>query len=122
FFYPPVAPIIVASMWLLSPSMVQRSFDLEGYCLGITMLFSIGTIVLVYFVGKELWAPPAGLVAAAFYAVTMIAMDTANSVQSYPTFFLMLAILLCFRSIRNPSPIWLSLMGVCVGLAAASKY
>src|SRR5437016_7778966 len=114
FYYPPVAPIIIASTWLLSPAMLQRSFDLDGYCLGITMLFSMGTIVLVYFVGKELWAPPAGLVAAAFYAVTMIAMDTANTVQSYPTFFLMLAILLCFRSIRNPTSIRLSLMGICL--------
>jgi len=121
FWYPPVAPLIVAATALVARPVLQGAFDLGLYCLFVNIGFSLGTIGAVYLIGRE-WGPKVGLAAASFYAVTMIAVVSCNNVQVYPTFFAMFAIYYFFRSLRRPSTLDLMLMGVLLGLGIASKY
>jgi Dolichyl-phosphate-mannose-protein mannosyltransferase len=121
FFYPPVAPLIVASTALVIQAVAPGVFDLEPYCLFLTIAFSLGTLIVIYFIGKE-WEPSVGLAAAAFYAVTMISVSSCKNVQVFSTFFSLLAIYFFYRSLRNPSTLRLSLIGIFLGLAVGSKY
>lgn len=121
FFYPPVAPLIVASTALMIQPVAPGVFDLALYCLFLTIAFSLGTLIVIYLIGKE-WGPSVGLAAAAFYAVTMIAVSSCKNVQVFSTFFSLLAIYFFYRSLRNPSTLRLSLIGIFLGLAVGSKY
>jgi hypothetical protein len=121
FIYPPVAPLIVASTALVIQAVAPGVFDLGLYCLFLTIAFSLGTLIVIYFIGKE-WEPSVGLAAASFYAVTMIAVASCNNLQVYSTFFALLSIYFFYRSLRHPSTLELSMMGIFLGLAVASKY
>jgi|GEM_PF-6687734 len=121
FFYPPVAPLIVASTALMFQAIAPGVFDLGLYCLLLTVAFSLGTVLVIYFIGKE-WEPSVGLAAASFYAVTMIAVTSCNNLQVFSTFFTLLAIYFFYRSLRNPSTFELSLTGIFLGLAVGAKY
>lgn len=121
FFYPPVAPMIVASTGLLLQAVWPEVLDFARYCLLFNVGVSIATLLIVYLVGRE-WSVPVGLAAMSFYAVTMIAIYSSDNVQMYPTFFSMLALYFFFRSVRKQSVINLTSMGVFLGLGVASKY
>lgn len=121
FFYPPVPALIVGSTAIIAEAFFKDAFDLGRYCLFLNVGFSVATVALVYLIGKE-WGPNVGLVAASFYAVTMIAVHSCNNVQVYPTFFAMFAIYFFYRALRKPSTVNLTAMGVLLGLGVASKY
>lgn len=121
FFYPPVAPLIVASTALVTQAVAPGAFDLGLYCLFLTIAFSLGTLIVIYFIGKE-WEASVGLAAASFYAVAMIAVASCGNLQVFSTFFALLAIYFFYRSLRNPSTLRLSLIGIFLGLAVGSKY
>jgi len=121
FFYPPVAPIIVAATALVLQKFTSTPLDLGLYCLFVSIGISLVTVGVVYLIGKE-WTPSIGLAAAAFYAVTMIAVTSCSNVQVYPTFFAMLAIYWFLKSLDRPTFLNLAFMGVSLGLAIASKY
>ena len=121
FIYPPVAPLIVASTALIVQAVAPASFSLGPYCLFLTVAFSLGTVLVIYYIGKE-WEPSVGLAAAALYAVTMVAVASCNNLQVFSTFFALLAIYFFYRSIGNPFTLRLSLMGIFLGLAVGAKY
>jgi hypothetical protein len=121
FFYPPVAPILVASTGLIAASISHGPLNFAVYCLLFSIGISLATVVVVYFIGKD-WSTHVGLVACSLYAVSMIAIDCANTVQAYATFFSMLALYMFYRSLRTPSVSNLAFMGICLGLGVASKY
>ena len=122
FYYPPVAPLIVASTATFIQNIIPRNlFNLGLHCLLITIGLSVATIIPVYLIGRE-WSKGTGLVAASFYAVTMIAVASADTVQVYPTFFAMFAVYFFCRSLRTASRLNLILIGVSLGLGVASKY
>src|SRR5439155_3967499 len=106
---------------LVAQPLLIGAFDLGLYCLLVNIGFSLGTIGAVYLIGRE-WGPKVGLAAAAFYAVTMIAVVSCNNVQVYPTFFAMFAVYYFYRSLRRQSGLDLTLMGILLGLGVASKY
>ena len=121
FFYPPVAPMVVALFYLPVSLMAPGVIDLGRFCSVLTITVDVGTLLLLYFVGRE-WGVRVGLVAAAFYAVTMVAVVSTGNVQIYSTFFVMLAFYYLLRSLREPSRMNLVLMGGFLGLAVATKY
>jgi hypothetical protein len=121
FFYPPVAPLIVAGAARVVSTIIPGGFNLALHCLFITILFSTATIVVLYYLGSE-WSPSVGLLAASFYAVTMIAVDSAINVQVYSAFFALLAIYFFYKCLRQPWSTNLMLMGILLGLAIGSKY
>jgi hypothetical protein len=121
FFYPPVAPMIVASTAMLLQVVLPEALDFARYCLLFNIGVSVATLLVVYLIGRQ-WSVPVGLAAMSFYAVTMIAIYSSDNVQMYPTFFSMLALYFLFRSVRKQSVINLTLMGIFLGLGVASKY
>lgn len=121
FFYPPLAPMLVASTGIITAAISHSPINFAIYCLIFSIGISLASLIVVYFIGRE-WNAYVGLVACSFYAVSMIAVDCANTVQAYATFFSMLALYFFYRSFRNLSRVNLSLMGICLGLGVASKY
>jgi hypothetical protein len=121
FFYPPVAPMIVASTGMLLQAVLPEALDFSRYCLLFNIGVSVATLLVVHLIGRQ-WSVPVGLAAMSFYAVTMIAIYSSDNVQMYPTFFSMLALYFFLRSVRKQSVINLTLMGVFLGLGVASKY
>ena len=121
FFYPPVAPFIVAFFFLPISALTPGMMDLGIFCRYLTIAIDLGTLALIYLVGKE-WSGKAGLMAAAFYGVTMIAIVSTGNPQAYSTFFVMLAFYWLCRSLRNQSGVNLVLMGASLGLAVSAKY
>jgi hypothetical protein len=122
FYYPPVAPLIVASTAILIQHIIPKNlFDLGLHCLLITIGLSVATIIPVYLIGRE-WSPSIGIVAASFYTVTMIAVASSDTVQVYPAFFAMFAVYFFCRSLRTASSLNLALMGITLALGVASKY
>ncbi len=121
FFYPPVAPMIVASTGMLLQAVLPEALDFARYCLLFNIGVSVATLLVVYLIGRQ-WSMPVGLAAMSFYAVTMIAIYSSDNVQMYPTFFSMLALFFFFRSVLKQSVINLTLMGAFLGLGVASKY
>jgi hypothetical protein len=121
FFYPPVAPLIIAGTAKIISAIIPGIFDLGLHCLFITIVFSSVTIVVLYYIGRE-WSPAVGLLAAAFYGVTMIAVDSAINVQVYSAFFTLLAIYFFYKYQHQPKSANLILMGTFLGLAIGSKY
>jgi hypothetical protein len=92
-------------------------------------LADLGTVLLLFLVGRRLYGTRAGLLAMALGAVTVLLIQQAHfyTVDSAATFFTMLAALFAVRAADQgvagrPIP-WvdLALGGVAVGLAAACK-
>ena len=55
FFYPPVAPIIVASTGIVAPQTVlPKSLDFARYCLLFNIGVSVATLLVVYLIGQTM--------------------------------------------------------------------
>ena len=123
FFYPPVAPILVAALSLPGAIFLPESFHLGMFCRYTTIAISLLTIPVVYLLGR-FWGGRVGLVAAALFSVNMIA-STSNStgnVQAYSTLFSGLAIYYALRVYQRPTIWLLCSLGAFFALAVATKY
>jgi 4-amino-4-deoxy-L-arabinose transferase-like glycosyltransferase len=88
----------------------------------LTALFDTGTVLLLFWLGRRLFNPAVGLLAAALLAVTVIHIQSAHFfiVDPYLAFFTLLALYLL---VRRPSSLpHLLLAGAAVGLAVGSKF
>jgi len=112
-----------------SPQHMLAAFEADPYrffVVGrlITSLFGIASIYLVYRLGKDLYSPAAGMVAALFLAFNFshISRGLLITTDIPLVFFILLAFILILR-IANQGHrkhyIW---AGICVGLAAGVKY
>jgi 4-amino-4-deoxy-L-arabinose transferase-like glycosyltransferase len=88
----------------------------------LTALFDVGTVGLLFLLGRSLFTPTVGLLSAALLAVTVIHIQSAHFfiVDPYLTFFTLLALYLLVR--RPLSLPHLLLAGVAVGLAVGAKF
>jgi hypothetical protein len=91
-------------------------------------LFDVGTVVLVYLIGRRLYGRAAGLLAMALAAFTPFVIQQAHffTVDSMAAFFMVLTAYLSVRAglsdvSRRPSWLDFGLAGVAAGLAAACK-
>lgn len=121
FFYPPVPAIIVASfagVW----RVLGGGGEVAVQCGVVGLIFALATVAVVYVLGR-FWGRPHGLIAMAFYAVTMSAVLVRHgNVQVYSTFFVSLAMYGVLRS-GIDGRIWTcTLAGIWLGLGVASKY
>ncbi|TAK67665.1 MAG: phospholipid carrier-dependent glycosyltransferase, partial [Bacteroidetes bacterium] len=90
----------------------------------VTMLFDVGTIIVVYEFASSLFSKKEGLIATILVAVNplMIQHGHTINVDTPLVFFTVLSLLLCYKILLNPS-LKLSLWtGAVIGLAASSKY
>ncbi|HEY3066266.1 MAG TPA: glycosyltransferase family 39 protein [Methylomirabilota bacterium] len=120
FFYPPV-PAMITGMGTLAWWKLGGGGSLGTVCRTFGLGVSLATVAVVYMVGR-LWGPRHGAIAALLYAVTMIAAIVQVNVQAYSTLFLWLALYAALRASASGGTLALTLAGVFLGLAIASKY
>ena len=91
---------------------------------GITALFDVGTVVLVFLIGRKLYGRWAGLLAATLSAFTVIQIQLAHffAVDPISTTFVLLALYGAMRMAERDSTGDAVLTGVAAGLAVASKF
>ncbi len=120
FFYPPVPAMVVASaarLW----SMLGGPGTVAAVCGTVGLLFELATVLLVYLIGR-LWGRSHGLIAMAFYAVSMATVVADGNVQVYSAFFVALATYGVLRAANQGGARAPALAGVWLGLGVASKY
>lgn len=95
----------------------------------LTGLFDLATVGLVFFLGKWLFRPTVGLLAAALLAVNVMHIQLAHffTVDPYLTFFVVLTLVLLVMALRPSAgsrqrTIVILLAGATVGLAVGSKF
>ncbi len=107
---------------LIWPEMaLAQSFYLLGR--GISALADVGSVLLVYLLGRELYDDAVGLLGAALVACTVLHVQLAHfyTVDTLLTFFVLLALLLALRAVRRPTWGRWAGVGVAVGAALATK-
>jgi YYY domain-containing protein len=89
-----------------------------------SVLFDLGTIVLIYLLGKKLYDRRAGLLAAVFVTFSVLHIQLAHfyAVDGVLTFFIVLAVYWAVDVMRTGSLGRSALLGASVGLALASKF
>ena len=91
----------------------------------LSALADLGTVLLIYFLGRRLYGETAGLLAMALSAVTVLMIQQAHffTVDSAATFFTTLTAYLAVRAGQARRTPWISLglAGISTGLATASK-
>ena len=89
----------------------------------LSAIFDVGTIVLVYLIGRRLYSRETGLLAAAFttFAVIHIQLSHFYAADTLMTFFVTLTILSGVLLMRSDSHRYSVLAGVALSLALASK-
>ena len=88
-------------------------------------LADLGTVLLIYFLGRRLYGDFAGLIAMGLAAFTVLMIQQAHfyTVDSAATFFTTLTALFAVRASKAKRPPWLDLglAGLATGLATACK-
>jgi len=89
----------------------------------LSTLFDVGTVALTFWIGRRLFSPVAGLIAAALLAFTPLNIQTAHyfTTDATATFFAVAAFAATLQAWFRRSWRWYALAGLAVGLAAASK-
>ena len=97
----------------------------EAYLLGraFSALFDVGTVLLVYLLGRRLLGPWPAAIAAALMALAVHSIQIAHffAVDTFATFFATLALWLLVRYSKSRDARSLGLAGIATGLAMASK-
>lgn len=86
-------------------------------------LFDILTIILIFFIGKELFDTKTGLLAAFLLSIAVIHIQHSHFyvVDLFASFFLTLCVYLLILWIKNGKFITILLAGISLGFASASK-
>ena len=89
----------------------------------LSALFDVGTVALTFWIGRRLFSPVAGLIAAALSAFTPLNIQTAHyfTTDATATFFAVAAFAATLQAWFRRTWGWYALAGLAVGLAAASK-
>jgi len=98
-----------------------QSIHLVGRALSV--LFDVGTVFLIYHLGRKLYNRLVGLLAAALVTLTVLHIQLAHffTVDSLLAFFVVLTVLLAVDLVRKPSFGRGLLVGIAWGMALASK-
>jgi len=90
----------------------------------VSVLFDVGTVLIVYLLGKHVFGAQIARVATSLACVNPILLRQAQlvNVDSPLTFFLMLSLYLIWLVQETGQKKWYVWSGVCIGLAVSSKY
>ncbi len=90
----------------------------------VNVLFDCGTIIVIYFIAKEIADKRVALFAALLVAINPSHILHSHLIEVDPalTFFSTLSLLFIFRIYRQPRMKWYLLAGLFIGMATASKY
>lgn len=89
----------------------------------ISALFDTGTIIVIFFTGKKLFNEYVGVLAAFFYSVSVMAIQTSHfyAVDTLLTFFVSLTLFLLLLFYTHPSKKKAILIGISFGMSVATK-
>ena len=129
---PALVPLLPAG-WSLTADVLNGAGRIEFHHLtavgrALTALFDVGTVLLVFLLGRRLYGPTVGLLAAALLAVTVLHVQLAHFFTSDPylTFFALAALyaMVVAHGAGGTSRRRLSLLlaAALVGLAVGSKF
>jgi len=97
----------------------------EGHLVGrvLSGIFDLGTILLIFFIGRRLMNKNVGILAAFLYAVSPFPIQNSHFfiVDPYVTFFATATVLFAIRSAQDGGYRNFAFAGACAGLAAACK-
>lgn len=127
-----IAPAIVHKLpadWLLTRDILNGADRVEfrhltAVARAVTALFDVGTVWLVYLIGKQLYRPAVGLLAAAFLAVNVMHIQLAHFFISDPvlTFFVVTAVFCLLLAEHWQRRRFLLAAALFTGLAVGSKF
>jgi len=90
----------------------------------LSILFDVGTIILIFYIGKKLVDTHLGLASSFVYACAVTPIQNAHFyiVDPQLTFWITLLLLLAVTYVRSNKVFPFALMGIVCGLAAATKF
>jgi len=110
---------------LLSPggSIEAELNNLRLIGRGLSTAFDLGTIILVFLLGKKLRSEKVGLLGASFTAFTVLHVQLSHffTVDTILTFFVLLAIYLAFSVAQSGRRRYGIIMGIAIGLGLGTK-
>lgn len=125
---PWLAPRLPAS-WLLTSDILNafgfvEYLHLTAVARALTALVDVGTVLLVYVLGRRLYDASVALLAAALLAVNVMHIQLAHFFISDPylTFFVVAAVTCWVVAVQTGQRRWLWLGAVTMGLAVGSKF
>lgn len=136
----PFLTSVLPSDWLIVADVLNGAGRVEFHHLtavgrALTALFDVGTVLFVFLLGRLLYSPGAGLLAAAFVAIAVLHIQLAHFFTSDPfmTFFVVAAIYFMAAAqtevsqsartgARRREVVNLSLAAIMTGLAIGSKF
>jgi len=115
--HPPLYDLVLASVY----KIFGYGF-FEGRYFSVAL--SVACIILIYLVGKKMYHPTAGIVAAALFAVSpdMVYFGRLAVQETLGIFLILLAIYFAIDFIQNKKRNRIFLCGLALGLAVATKY
>jgi hypothetical protein len=89
----------------------------------ISGVFDLGAITLIFLLGKRLYSPGVGIIAAACVAVSVLHIQLSHfyAVDTLLTFLVLATLYAALRLAEQPTRFWKMVCGVTYGLALATK-
>ena len=115
-FRPPLISLILAGVFLISPSTLSAHLTVAG-------LSSIA-IILVYIIGKELYSRHTATIAAAIYAASPLGIMLSHDIlvdPVLPVFWLLTALSLT-KALKTDKRLYFVLTGIMAALAVLMKF
>jgi 4-amino-4-deoxy-L-arabinose transferase-like glycosyltransferase len=115
--HPPFYEFVLAAVY----KVFGYSFFYGRY---LSIALSLACIILIYFIGRKMYHPVAGIAAAALFAVSteMVYFGRRSVQETLGIFLILLAIYFAFDFIENRKQNRLLWCGLVLGLAVATKY
>jgi len=109
--------------WGVSPDLLTAFYDVLFAGRLVSVLFGVGTVVVLYYLGRELLDRRSGILASVFLTTSVGYVLTAHyATEDVPmTFFLMLGFLLTVRAFHSGDNRTLFAAALVAGLAASTK-
>lgn len=115
-FRPPLFSLILAGAFFISSSLLSAHLTVAG--------LSSLVVILVYIIGKELYSRETGIIAAAIYAASPMAIILSHDIlvdPILPIFWLLTAFSLT-KALRSDKRIYFVLTGLMASLAVLMKF
>lgn len=109
--------------YFMAPFLALFRLDPVGPAVMVA-LFGVATIYLLYRVGRELYTPFVGIVAALLYAISpvVIAQSRSSWNPNIVPFFSLLLIYALYKSVTTKKKLWYFIAGSCIGVGIQLHY
>jgi len=124
---------LLPEKWLLTQDLLNQAQKIEFRHItaagrALTAILDVASVGLLFLIGRWLYSPAVGLLAAALLSITVLHIQLARffTVDPFLTFFILLALVFMVLALRqsktNVQTLLLLLAGLIMGLAVGSKF